>query len=124
MTGIKEAELDRLGPCAICRKPLLGNGDVSFYRVQLTRAIFERRAIEKRVGLQMMIGSGAIARVLGPDEDLAVILDGPHEVAVHESCADIGHLLAIVPLPEEPSGDGEGDDEEVPSRDAVSHMED
>jgi hypothetical protein len=70
LPGMKEREL---GPCALCGKPLLDAGPV-FYRVTLEQAALDRRAVERQLGLGMITGSAAIAAVLGPDEDLAKIV--------------------------------------------------
>lgn len=43
-------------------------------------------------------GSDTLARAMGPNEDLAKIVDGPVDVLVHEDCAgDVGHLLELMP---------------------------
>lgn len=93
LPGIKEAELVKLGPCAICHKPLLGGAGVTFYRLTISHAAFISGALRRRVGLEMQIG--APASVMGPDEDLAAVFDGPKDVAVHERCADVNHLLLL-----------------------------
>ncbi len=63
------------------------------------RAALDRAAIERRGGLQMMLGgAGAIARAMGPNDDLAKVFAGPVDVMVHEACAaDLNHLLELMP---------------------------
>lgn len=64
LPGLKERDLS---PC-LCGKPL----GISFYRVTVERFLADTGAVQRRVGLGMMLGgSGAIARAMGPDEDLA-----------------------------------------------------
>ena len=100
LAGIKEDELIRLGSCAICRKPMLP-GAPTFYCVSIRRACFDAASVQRRAGLTMMLGSDPLARVFSPNEDLAKVFDGPHEVAVHEACAgEIGHLLRLLPTDE------------------------
>lgn len=103
MPGLKESELLALGPCVVCGKPHLdpAAGGVTFYKLTVTRAMFCRPALERRVGLELMLGgAGALARVIGPDEDLAKIFSGPVESFVHERCAlRINHLLELMPDP-------------------------
>lgn len=108
LPGLKERELVKLGACAICEKPMLDpeKGGPTFYRIALTRAMFDQRAINRRVGLELQLGSGPLARAMGPDEDIAKIFSGPTEVAVHEGCAgQVYHLLRLLP-----AGDVECDD--------------
>lgn len=96
LPGIKEDELRRLGNCVICRKPMLPGGP-TFYCVSIRRGIFDAAAVRRRVGLTMMLGSDPLARVFSPNDDLAKVFDGPHDVIVHEECAgEIGHLLRLV----------------------------
>lgn len=107
MPGIKEGELDAYGPCPVCRQPLLTKG-ITFYEVTIRRAALDRGALERRIGLGMMLGGHqTIARIMGPDEDLAKVFAGPVKVAVHEDCAaTVGHLLELWPeSPDEPASD-------------------
>lgn len=100
LPGIKEAELVALGPCVICGKKPLETGETPFYRVRIERGLFNPSALQRRAGLEMMIGG--LAAVMGPDEDLAQVFDGPHTVFVHEGCAmRIHHLLELIPKTEE-----------------------
>lgn len=98
LPGLKEAELVKLGPCAACGKPLLDQdkGGLTFYRVEISRAAFSPAAVQRRVGASMMMGSDALAALMGPNEDLAKVFDGPRAVAVHEGCAMVGHLLDLL----------------------------
>jgi hypothetical protein len=45
-----------------------------FYRVTVEQCALDRSAITRQAGLEMMVGSPAIAAVLGPNEDVAKIL--------------------------------------------------
>lgn len=45
----------------------------------------------------MMLGSETLAKAMGPDEDLAKIVDGPKRVMIHESCAmQLSHLMQLM----------------------------
>lgn len=96
LPGIKEAELAKLGPCRVCGEPL--TAEMLFYRVTIERSGFEAKAMQRRIGLGMIVGS--LASIMGPDEDLAKIIDGPQTVAVHEGCADkVHHLIMLMEKP-------------------------
>jgi hypothetical protein len=99
LPGLKEAELVKLGNCAACGNPLLAHAGVPFFfKLTMSRAGFDPNAIRRRVGLEMQMGSAALAQVMGPNEDIAKVIDGPVDVVVHESCAsDIPHLLTLFP---------------------------
>lgn len=105
LPGLKEADIARLGSCAVCHLPLLP-GALTFYEVTIRRAAFDPSATQRRVGLGMMLGGGrnghALAAVMGPDEDLAKVFEGPATVAIHEGCAsDIFHLAMLLPEAEQ-----------------------
>ncbi len=96
MPGIKEDELLKLGSCRICQKPI--GTDLTFYRVRVERAGLDVSAMERRIGLRMMLGgSDTLAQAMGPNEDLAKVFDGPHECVVHEHCAHRLSLLQLIP---------------------------
>ncbi len=66
--------------------------------VKITRAMFDGTAIQRRVGLELLLDSPVLAEAMGPNEDIAKIFAGPVEVVVHEQCAaQIGHLLRLWP---------------------------
>lgn len=101
MPGLKERELQDLGPCIICGKAHLDPtaGSLTFYKVSVSRALFNQAALRRRVGLEMVLGgAGMLAQAMGPDEDLATVFAGPVESFVHETCAlRINHLLQLMP---------------------------
>lgn len=98
LPGIKERDLTALGACAVCGKPLFEGGLPLFYVIEISRAGIDTSAVQRRIGLGMMVGGNdAIARAFSPDEDLAKILSGPKRVMVHEGCAgEVGHLLQLM----------------------------
>lgn len=93
---MKERELVKLGACAVCGRHLLEDAFPLFYRVQVTRMGFDAPAIKRAMGLSLQIGS-PLAAVMGPDEDVANVVDGPSDCVVHEKCADkITHLIELM----------------------------
>lgn len=103
LPGLKEDELIKLGPCAVCGEKLLSGGELTFYKLTISRGIFNYQALQRRVGLTMMMsGNDVIARVLSPNEDLAKVISGPVDIVIHERCAgNILHLLELFPKEEE-----------------------
>lgn len=98
LPGIKEDELVKCGPCPLCKKPIISlEHGLTFYRITIRRAMLDLHGIKRRMGLGMMLGNDTLARAMGPNDDLAKIFDGPHEIVVHEECAaEVGHLLQLV----------------------------
>lgn len=96
LPGLKFEQLQKLGNCIVCGNKQLEGHVPLFYCVTITRAGFDAKALQREAGLEMMVGP--LARVFSPNDDLAKIIDGPHEVFVHETCADkIRHLLQLIP---------------------------
>lgn len=94
--GIKIKALLALGNCVICGKKQLEGALPLFYCVTISRCGFDQGALRRAAGLELQLGP--LAQHMGPDEDLAKVIDGPHNVFVHELCADkIGHLLQLIP---------------------------
>lgn len=101
LPGLKEQALQDLGPCVVCGKAHLdpaAAGAGTFYLLSISRAMFDRAALARRVGLEMQLGNSAIARAMGPDEDLAKVFAGPASAFVHEDCAHrVNSLLELMP---------------------------
>lgn len=96
LPGLKLDELMKLGNCVICGKKQLEGKMPLFYCIEISRGGFDQAALQRAAGLELQVG--ALAQVLGPDEPLARVIEGPHRVFVHEHCAGmIHHLLELVP---------------------------
>lgn len=94
LAGIKQ---DEIKPCALCAKGVAHDGNILFWRIRLERAGLHAPAIERQHGLELMLGSPAIARVMGTDSDIAKVIDGPHEVWICEPCvSERLHPLFII----------------------------
>jgi hypothetical protein len=70
MPGIKARDLSR----SITGRGIAQDGPV-FYRVTVETCCLNGQAIQRQAGLEMIIGNAAIAQVMGPDEDMAKIID-------------------------------------------------
>lgn len=95
LPGLKEERLVKMGNCKVCGEPALKGGP-TFYCVSILHGGFMLDAIKRRVGLEMQLGSSKLAQVMGPNEDIAKIVDGPREVFVHEGCASGVYHLAML----------------------------
>jgi hypothetical protein len=91
LPGIKQRELQR---CALCDKGV-GHGNYPlFWRLRIERFAVDVASVRRQHGLELMLGSPALARVMGPDADLAKAIYGPHQVLVCESCV-LTHLAGL-----------------------------
>jgi hypothetical protein len=57
-----------------------------FYKVSVERFCVDINAANRQHGLELMIGSPAIAFIMGPDEDVAKPLDTPSVSLVCQDC--------------------------------------
>jgi hypothetical protein len=99
---VKEAELRAAARCANCGK-LLGETKMPllFWRIRIERFGIDTRAIQRQDGLATFLGSRAIARVMGPDEDLAKPMMEPVTITLCEPCGSGEAVyIAVLGLPE------------------------
>lgn len=86
MPGIKGSQLRQ----CIRGHGLAKNGNPMFFRVTVERCILDPGAITKRAGMEAMFGGGkagaVLAGVMGPDEDLAKVIDGPTTLFICGHC--------------------------------------
>jgi hypothetical protein len=82
---MKEAELRENSHCALCKKPIGNSGVPLFWRVTVERFGLNMPALQHQQGLGLMLG-GALAQVMGADEDLALPVMDAVKVTVCESC--------------------------------------
>jgi hypothetical protein len=83
LPGFKQRELR---PCAACGKGLAHDGNFLFWRIKFDRLGFDAVAIEQQHGLELMLRSPGLAFLMGPDRDIAKVIDGGHEALVCEPC--------------------------------------
>jgi hypothetical protein len=75
-------------PCHLCGKGVMHAGHPLFLRISIDRMGVNRKAVEQAHGLELMMGGNALlANVMGPNEDLATVIDGKHDMLVCSTCA-------------------------------------
>lgn len=90
LPGIKERDLR---PCKVCGKR---HEAPVFYRVQVESFAFDMQAVQRQVGLGMMMGGNAgIAQVMGPDEDMAKCLSSETAILCLD-CATTMPVLGVI----------------------------
>jgi hypothetical protein len=83
---MKESELSEHLKCSICHKPPFGTLGI-FWVVKCERHMVKRQAVNRQVGLGMMLGSADLASVMGPDEEMTAPLMEPVTLTICEACA-------------------------------------
>lgn len=69
LPGLKAREITK----TVTGEGVAAQGSI-FYRVTIEQCGLDRTAIRRQAGLEMMLGSPALAAAMGPDEDIAKIL--------------------------------------------------
>lgn len=106
---MKEKELREAAICGICGDPIGKSGLPMFLRVTVKRYGLEHAALQRQQGLTMMLGGeAALASVMGPDQDLATLLDERTITVCEAKCAQTHPLFYEVLL----GGDDEDDGDE------------
>lgn len=91
LPGLKENEVT---PCKICGKPTTHCGSPLFYRITIERYMYDANAVRRQVGLTLMLGNPGLARVMGPDDDMAKRLQATAPAMVCDTCACESRSLA------------------------------
>jgi hypothetical protein len=94
LPGLKEKELRESATCSLCTRPIARYGPI-FYRVRIEQIALNVSAIHRRDGLSAFLGSPVLARVMGPDEDLAKVMDSA-TLSICLEClgsADLGRMI-------------------------------
>lgn len=92
---MKERELLKHLTCSFCGKPIAHSGLPMFWTVKVERFGIDANAIRRQHGLGLMLGSPALAGVMGPDEDMAKPVMEPVTLTACEPCALTPVVLAI-----------------------------
>lgn len=85
LPGIKQREIK---PCALCGRGVAHDGNFMLWRIRFDRLMLDHTAIRQRHGLELMLGSPVLANAMGPDRDIAKVIDGDHEALVCEPCVE------------------------------------
>ena len=85
---------------ALCGKGVMHNGVPLFYRCRITPMGIDARAVQQTHGLEQMfggVGGGArLARVMGPDPDIAKPITEEQTALVCQDCSMQPHLFAML----------------------------
>ena len=94
LPGLKRADIQN---CMCCQRGVAAGGIV-FYRVRVQQFGLNHRAIQQQHGLELMLGSPALAQVMGTDSDLAMAVSSETTRLVCGTCAveKMGMLLVAL----------------------------
>ena len=84
---------EEMKPCALCGKGMMHAGVPLYYRVRVEHFGVDLTAVQQTVGLEMMMGNVAIARAMGPDPDIGVLLGEPQQALICQPC-----MLEKIPM--------------------------
>lgn len=74
-TPLKEKELRELVTCRVCRKKIGETALPILWKLKAERHGLDAKALQRQTGLAMMLGgNGLLAGVMGPDENMTVVL--------------------------------------------------
>jgi hypothetical protein len=91
--GLKQADLT---PCAICGKGLAHDHSLNFYRVAIESHVINLPAVRRQHGLEAFLGSPALARAMGMDEDMTVPLTTTGFINICFDCAVKWHVPGLL----------------------------
>lgn len=82
---MKEKELREAATCGLCNEKIGKSGLPLFMRVSVKRYGLKADALRRQTGFGMLMGNGALAQIMGPNEDMAEIIS-ENTVTVCETC--------------------------------------
>jgi|GEM_PF-3553483 len=95
---MKEKELRKHAQCGVCKKRIGHTGLPMFWTVRIERHGLKSDVIQRQDGLAALLGSSAIASVMGTDEEMTMPLMEPVTVTVCEPCAMMQVCIAQLAL--------------------------
>jgi len=96
LTGIKQTELR---PCSLCRVAVSHAGHPIFYRASLEVCGLNIAAIRRQAGLELMLGGNVrLANAMGPDEDMAKVIERKSEIWICVPCLMEGRLADLLAI--------------------------
>jgi len=88
-------------PCCLCGKGVMHAGHVLFLRLSIERLGIRADRVQRAYGMELLMGGNALlANVMGPDEDLAEVIDSQQNLLVCGSCLDKHPVLYLMLLGE------------------------
>lgn len=84
---MKERELREAAECAACNKKLGQTGLPIFHRITQQTYGLDAGAITRQSGMEQMVGSVALAQVMGVGEDLAKPIGDPVTITLCMDCS-------------------------------------
>lgn len=83
---MKADQLLKHAKCSVCGNGIGTGQTLFFWVITVERHGLDLAAIQRHDGLGMMMGSHALARVMGPDEDLTKPVMKPSKLTICETC--------------------------------------
>ncbi len=108
---MREKELRERATCAACGRKIGHAGTLTFWTVKIERHGLKHDALERQQGLAMMLGgSGALASVMGPDEEMTTPMMEPVTATICDPCALRPiHIFQLVEAAQDEDDDDDGD---------------
>ncbi len=97
---MKEDELREAAICGLCENGIGGSKVPFFMRVTIKRYGLNARSLMGQQGLTMQLcGNGHLARIMGPNDDMAEIID-ENTITVCYNCAKKNNIIFDILLAE------------------------
>lgn len=90
---MKQSALLQHATCSNCGHKIGASGALTFWVVTVENYAVDIGAIQRQDGLANLLGSGRLASVMGPDEDMATALIEPTRLTLCFPCANAGICL-------------------------------
>lgn len=92
---LKEKELRALATCNRCHRKVGQWNLPIFWKVTLERHVVDVRAVQRQQGLGLLLGSGALAAVMGPNDNMTAVIADEITITICDDCALENGLAGI-----------------------------
>ena len=74
--------------CHLCRKGVMHAGHPLFLQISVDRLGVDWNAVRRTHGIELMMsGNALLANIMGPNKDIAKVIDGNHDLLICMECA-------------------------------------
>jgi len=85
--GTEPFDFNDVLKCALCREGMAHNNQLTFYEVEIRQCVLDLDNLKQMHGMEMMMGSPAIARALSPTTTVAHRIGPKTRKLVCQECA-------------------------------------
>ena len=89
---MKQSEIKK---CTVCGEGVMHDNCMTFYTAKIEYMVVDIGAVQRQHGLEMFMGSGQLAAIMGTNEDIAKPIDSA-DIVICMTCAMQNSIASIM----------------------------